>query len=109
MDFLEAKNAAAREIALAFGVPPMLLGIPGDNTYSNFKEANAAFWRATVLPLTAKIAAALGNWLAPSFEDAASAGSGGPASCVSGSTPTRWTRCPPTARRSGSAWRRRTS
>ena len=28
MDFIEAKNAAAREIALAFGVPPMLLGIP---------------------------------------------------------------------------------
>jgi HK97 family phage portal protein len=25
MDFIEAKNAAAREIALAFGVPPMLL------------------------------------------------------------------------------------
>ena len=45
MDFLEAKNGAAREIALAFGVPPMLLGIPGDNTYANFKEANAAFWR----------------------------------------------------------------
>ena len=35
MDFIELKNAAAREIALAFGVPPMLLGIPGDNTYAN--------------------------------------------------------------------------
>jgi hypothetical protein len=33
MDFIEAKHAAAREIALALGVPPMLLGIPGDNTY----------------------------------------------------------------------------
>ena len=75
MDFLEAKNGAAREIALAFGVPPMLLGIPGDNTYANFKEANAAFWRGTVLPLTAKIAGALGAWLAPSF-GSAPAGSG---------------------------------
>ena len=46
MDFIEAKHAAAREIALAFGVPPMLLGIPGDNTYSNYQEANRAFWRA---------------------------------------------------------------
>ena len=35
MDFIEAKNVAAREIALAIGVPPMLFGIPGDNTYSN--------------------------------------------------------------------------
>ncbi len=77
MDFLEAKNGAAREIALAFGVPPMLLGIPGDNTYANFKEANAAFWRSTVLPLTGKIAAALGAWLAPSFAVAAGAGDGG--------------------------------
>jgi phage portal protein BeeE len=27
MDFIEAKNSAAHEIALAIGVPPMLLGI----------------------------------------------------------------------------------
>jgi len=54
MDFIEAKNAAAREIALAFGVPPMLLGIPGDNTYSNYREANLAFWKQTVLPLVKK-------------------------------------------------------
>ncbi|MEP4290370.1 MAG: phage portal protein, partial [Rhizobiaceae bacterium] len=39
MDFVEARHAAARDIALAFGVPPMLLGIPGDNTYSNYQEA----------------------------------------------------------------------
>ena len=39
MDFIEAKHVAAREIALALGVPPMLLGIPGDNTYSNYQEA----------------------------------------------------------------------
>ncbi len=55
MDFIEAKHAAAREIALAFGVPPMLLGIPGDNTYSNYQEANRVFWRATVLPLANRI------------------------------------------------------
>ena len=51
MDFMEAKHAAAREIALAFGVPPMLMAIPGDNTYSNYQEANRVFWRQTVLPL----------------------------------------------------------
>ncbi len=69
MDFIEAKNGAAREIALAFGVPPMLLGIPGDNTYSNYQEANRAFWRVTVLPLLGRIADALGNWLGPAFTD----------------------------------------
>jgi HK97 family phage portal protein len=67
MDFLEAKNAAAREIALAFGVPPMLLGIPGDNTYSNYQEASRVLFRATVLPLASRIAGALAQWLAPAF------------------------------------------
>jgi HK97 family phage portal protein len=63
MDFIEARHGAARDIALAFGVPPMLLGIPGDNTYANYREANLAFWRQTVLPLTQKAARAIENWL----------------------------------------------
>jgi HK97 family phage portal protein len=67
MDFMEAKHTAAREIALAFGVPPMLLGIPGDNTYANYQEANRAFWRHTVLPLANRIGAALAQWLGPGF------------------------------------------
>ncbi|MGH1420249.1 MAG: phage portal protein [Hyphomonas sp.] len=67
MDFREARNGAAREIALALGVPPMLLGIPGDNTYSNYKEANLAFWRMTVLPLVRRMSGALGLWLGEAF------------------------------------------
>ena len=70
MDFIEAKNSAAREIALAFGVPPMLLGIPGDSTYANYKEANLAFWKQTVLPLVKKTTAALSGWLSPYFNGA---------------------------------------
>lgn len=67
MDFLEAKNAAAREIALAFGVPPMMLGIPGDATYSNYAEASRVLWRQTVLPLARRLAADLSGWLAPAY------------------------------------------
>ncbi len=63
MDFVEAKNGAARDIALAFGVPPMLLGIPGDNTYANYQEANRAFYRLTVLPLVTRTGAALSGFL----------------------------------------------
>jgi HK97 family phage portal protein len=70
MDFMQAKNGAAREIALAFGVPPMLLGIPGDNTYSNYQEANKAFWHQTVLPLVGKTACDLGNWLSAGSSEA---------------------------------------
>jgi HK97 family phage portal protein len=66
MDFARARDTAAREIALAFGVPPLLLGLPGDATYANYKEANVALWRLTLLPLTARILGAvsahLRNW-----------------------------------------------
>ncbi|WP_271947609.1 phage portal protein [Ruegeria faecimaris] len=64
MEFQKTKEAAAREIALAFGVPPMLLGIQGDATYSNYQEANRAFYRLTVLPLVTRVAAAVSEWLA---------------------------------------------
>ena len=67
MDFIEAKNSAAREIALALGVPPMLLGIPGDNTYSNYREASRALWRQTVLPLVNRTARAFSAWLEPAY------------------------------------------
>jgi len=67
MDFIEAKHAAARDIALAFGVPPMLLGIPGDNTYANLAEANRALWRQTLIPLVLRVADELSNWLGPVF------------------------------------------
>ena len=63
MDFTQSRREAARDIALAFGVPPMLLGIPGDNTYSNYAEANRAFWRQTVMPLVGRTASALQDWL----------------------------------------------
>ena len=69
MDFTEAKRAAARDIALAFGVPPMLLGIPGDNTFSNYQEANRSFWRQTVLPLVSRTGRALTRWLGSQYGD----------------------------------------
>ncbi len=63
MEFQKTKEAAAREIATAFGVPPMMLGIPGDATYANYAEANRAFYRLTVLPLVGKVCEALSHWL----------------------------------------------
>lgn len=63
MEFLKTKEGAAREIAIAFGVPPMLLGIPGDATYANYQEANRAFYRLTVLPLVTRVAGAIAHWL----------------------------------------------
>ncbi|WP_424141372.1 phage portal protein [Sphingosinicella soli] len=70
MDFAGMHAGAARDIALAFGVPPMLLGLPGDNTYANYSEANRALWRLTVLPLVGRIAEALTHWLRHWWPDA---------------------------------------
>ncbi|MCM2561029.1 phage portal protein [Lutimaribacter sp. EGI FJ00015] len=63
MEFQKTKESAAREIALAFGVPPMLLGIPGDATFANYQEANRAFYRLTVLPLATRVTAQVSEWL----------------------------------------------
>ena len=70
MDFLALKDSSAREIAMTFGVPPMLLGLPGDATYANYREANRALWRLTVLPLCAKILGALAQGLSGWFDGA---------------------------------------
>lgn len=70
MDFATLKAAAARDIALAFGVPPMLLGLPGDATYANYREANRALWRLTLLPLASKILTGLTEGLSVWFPQA---------------------------------------
>ena len=97
LDFTEGKHTAAREIALAFGVPPQILGVPGDNTYSNYKEANAAFWRLAVVPLAQRAARALTAWLGPRFEGATVAVDLDSAPALAGERADLWTRlgaCP---------------
>lgn len=69
MEFLQGKNSAARDIALAFGVPPQLLGIPGDNTFSNYEQAKLAFWTDTVLPLLGVVNDGFNRWLSPLYGD----------------------------------------
>lgn len=64
MQIIETKFSSARDVALALGVPPQLLGIPGDNTYSNYQEARLAFWEDTVIPLIYLIADDWNTWLA---------------------------------------------
>ncbi|RJX19020.1 MAG: phage portal protein [Desulforudis sp.] len=48
LDYVEGGREMARRICLAYGVPSLLLGLPGDNTYANYKEARQAFWETTV-------------------------------------------------------------
>jgi len=67
MDWINGKNVSAREIALAFGVAPQILSIPGDNTYSNYQEARQALYEDTVLPLANALVDSLNVWLSPAF------------------------------------------
>lgn len=67
MDWLEAKNISGRDIAVAFGVPPMLVGIQGDQTFANYREARLALWEETIIPLVRDLRDELNNWLVPQF------------------------------------------
>jgi HK97 family phage portal protein len=67
MDWIEGNRETARAIALAYGVPPMLLGIPGDNTYSNYREARLALFDDTIIPLIKLFADELNIWIVPAF------------------------------------------
>ena len=69
MDFLNTKYSCARDIALAFGVPSQLLGIPGDNTYSNLTEARLSMWEETIIPMIDNVLNSLNKWLVPMFDD----------------------------------------
>lgn len=64
LDFMTGKNISAREIAQAYGVPPMLIGVMGDSTFANYREARLHLWEDTVLPLLDKIIAEMNRWLA---------------------------------------------
>lgn len=63
MQTLDNRAATAREICFVLGVPPMLMGIEGDSTYSNQAEANASFCRDTTRPLVNMLCAALTEWV----------------------------------------------
>jgi HK97 family phage portal protein len=63
MDWLGGLDKAASYIAQAFNVPEQLVGVPGQQTYNNYKEARQALYEDAVLPLAQRYAAALTEWL----------------------------------------------
>jgi HK97 family phage portal protein len=69
MDWLAGKDVSAREIALAFHVPPQLIGVEGSLTFSNMEQARLALYDDAVLPLLGHVRDELNNWLAPQFGD----------------------------------------
>ncbi|MDR1375198.1 MAG: phage portal protein [Holosporaceae bacterium] len=68
LDFDSGRNTVAREIAQAFGVPPVLIGIQ-DSAFMTYKEARLHFWEDTVLPLAESIRLEFANWLSVKFSE----------------------------------------
>ena len=69
MDFATLKHMSATDIALCFGVPSQLVGVPDSQTYSNVAEARLALYEETIIPHLRKIASDLNEWLVPLFDD----------------------------------------
>lgn len=69
MDFLNAKNMSARDIALCFGVPSQLVGVPDSQTYANVAEARLALYEETIIPLARRIESDFNEWLVPEYGD----------------------------------------
>jgi len=69
MDFIQLKNMSAKDIALVYGVPSQLIGIPDAQTYSNFAEAKLALYNETIIPLLDRIQGDLNEWLVPMFNE----------------------------------------
>jgi HK97 family phage portal protein len=67
MDFLQQRNMAAKDIALCFGVPSQLIGIPDAQTYANVQEARLALYEETIMPLARRVQSDLNEWLAPVY------------------------------------------
>lgn len=63
MGIIDIKYSSARDISLALGVPPLLLNIQGDSTYSNYSEARLAFYEETVLPIANHVVDEMNIWL----------------------------------------------
>lgn len=69
MDFLELKNMAAKDIALCFGVPGQLVGIPDNQTYSNVAEARLALYEETIIPMLRRVESDINEWLVPLYRE----------------------------------------
>lgn len=68
LDFSGGKDLTTREIAQAFGVPPVLVGLRGDSGFANYREARLHLWEDTILPLAELIRLELNNWLTKKFK-----------------------------------------
>jgi HK97 family phage portal protein len=68
LDFISGKEVASNEIALAFGIPPILIGSMSSATFANYKEARYNFWEETIIPILNIMSGELSNWFKELFD-----------------------------------------
>lgn len=69
MSWSTGKSMSATEIALAYHVPPQLVGVEGSLTFANFEQARLSLYEDAVLPLLDFFRDELNRWLVPVFGD----------------------------------------
>jgi HK97 family phage portal protein len=69
LDFSSGRSLSGREIAQIFGIPPICVGILGDATFSNYREARQHLWDDTLLPLLDSFLLSFNQWLMPYFDE----------------------------------------
>jgi len=69
LDWMNGKQMSAGEIALAYDVPEQLVGVPGQQTYNNYREARLALYEDAVIPLLDRYYGAWTQWFRKAFND----------------------------------------
>jgi len=69
MEYREGRKMSREEEVAAFGVPPMLVGITDNATYSNYETARTVLWETTVQPLLDFICSWITFALVPFYPD----------------------------------------
>lgn len=67
MDYSQGVTTSGREIAIALGVPPELVGDSANKTYSNAQEANREFALHTIMPQADRFFGALSTRICPHY------------------------------------------
>ncbi|MDR2267885.1 MAG: phage portal protein [Holosporaceae bacterium] len=70
LDFDVGKTVTSKEIALAFGIPPSMLGMHENTTFSGYREVRLQLWEDTILPLGELIRQEFSTWLSRKFSEA---------------------------------------
>jgi HK97 family phage portal protein len=68
LDFIASRDAAAREIATAFGVPTQILNMKNDATYHNMQEARISLFEDTIIPMLDNLCSRLSAFFSYSFD-----------------------------------------